>query len=63
MQHTISYYIPVSHSVTYINITHNFNRRDEQTTDTEDKAMAADAIQGSNSIPNGTSTPKKQNSI
>ena len=38
--------------------TYNFRSKDEQTTDTEEAAMAAEAIQGCRDQPNGTNIPR-----
>lgn len=37
-----------------------FSSKEERTTETEDKAIAADAIQGLREMPTGTKMPKKR---
>lgn len=39
---------------------HLLSKREEQTTDTEDMAMAAEPIQGFSTIPNGMNTPARK---
>ena len=48
--------------VCFLNIlkTYSLRNRDEQTTDTLEAAMAADAIHGCNATPTGNSTPEME---